>query len=728
VAAGIAWRALTTRRPERRSMEQRLAMVATAAAPLGAPVTIRWNSRQVPIVEAHSDNDLATGLGIVHAHLRLAQMELMRRVAHARIAETIGPLGIPLDRTILLMDLAHAVPAIQAMMPPDTLAWVEAFIRGINHQIAGTRELPYELRLLRIRPEPWTLAEFLTLSRLYCADVSWMIAARLLRARALSGDHWPTVWPRLLAGGAPGAFDEPGHPEASALSRGMRAGSNSAAIAGRLTAGGHAMIASDPHLGLSLPSPWLIAGMRSPGMHCVGLMLAGMPFVALGRNRHIAWGGTSLHAASSELVDVSSLPANGFSERVVTIKVRGAKPRALRLRTTRFGPVVTDGMLVRADRPLSLSWVGHRQSDEITAMLGVARAETFAQFNTALDGFAVPGQTMIFASAPGGVGRRVAAHMPRRPQALPDDIFVSPGNAWDMDDSAQGPDMPRSSDPADGIVASANDQPAPGAVTLGFFFASGDRAARLRALLTCDRPVTEADLHALQRDTYHARALAMRDSLLPALAGVDQDFVAMFASWDGTYAPGSTGALAYELLLGALVPALLSDASWAPYQAVWTTRLLLAEDIARLSPDDLRRAVRRVLPRVLRLRKRFGTWGHVHRYHPGHYFSALPCIGRRFRLPPFPAAGGGDSLLKTGHGLVSGIHNVSFGSGARHVSDLADQDANRFVLFGGQDGWLGSANFADQLPLWRDGRTMTVPMSEGAALRDFTHCTTLRPA
>ena len=66
--------------------------------------------------------------------------------------------------------------------------------------------------------------------------------------------------------------------------------------------------------------------------------------------------------------------------------------------------------------------------------------------------------------------------------------------------------------------------------------------------------------------------------------------------------------------------------------------------------------------------------------------------------------------MKSGHGLVAGPHEVSFGSMARQVSDMADPDANWFTLFGGQDGWLGSAAFADQVPLWRERRGIRMPL------------------
>jgi penicillin amidase len=65
---------------------------------------------------------------------------------------------------------------------------------------------------------------------------------------------------------------------------------------------------------------------------------------------------------------------------------------------------------------------------------------------------------------------------------------------------------------------------------------------------------------------------------------------------------------------------------------------------------------------------------------------------------------------------------------ARHISDLSDPDANWFVLFGGQDGWLGSAAFADQMPLWREGRAIRMPLRPATVAAEFPRVTLLRPA
>ena len=83
--------------------------------------------------------------------------------------------------------------------------------------------------------------------------------------------------------------------------------------------------------------------------------------------------------------------------------------------------------------------------------------------------------------------------------------------------------------------------------------------------------------------------------------------------------------------------------------------------------------------------------------------------------------------MKTAHGLTNKRHNARYGSVARHVSDMSDRDANYFALLGGQDGWFGSSNFADQVPLWREGQYINVPLAPETVRKSFTHRTILTP-
>lgn len=733
IAGSLLARGMVRPRPRPTTTTERLGMLPCHDLPVAAAVTIYWNDQQIPFIEASSDEDLAVGLGAVHAHLRLAQLEMMRRVAFGRVAELIGPLGIGIDHSVRLLDLARAVPEIIAGLPPATRRWVEGFLRGINHHLAHARELPHEFRLLGFRPEPWTLTEFFTVARLVAADVTWLVWPRLLRAReALGAAAWAKLWPLLLASGAPADLGGE-NAAADAIAANTRGGSNSAAVAAsrRGPAGRGAMIASDPHLGLALPNQWLIAGMKSPGLHAVGLMLPGVPAIALGRNPWVAWGGTSLHAASSELVDVSALPAAAFEERMETIRVRGSRVRQIRLRHTKFGPVVSDAPLLRSERPFAFRWVGHRASDELTALLGIARSRDWEGFRSALEGFAVPGQNMVFASAEGRVGHVIAAHLPRRPPGHPADLVIPPEAAWTLDAVAGGDEMPARVDPAEGFVASANDRPEGAPFPVGYFFAPPDRVRRIRALLGGSEAIAVETLRRLQQDVVQPGILPLRDFLLGALGQAAPPRAAAFraalAGWDGSYDAHSSGALAFEMLFGHLVRQLWRSPAIAPYQAVWTTRLLLGAALRALPPGELQRALPPAVRRAVAGFRRYRRWGAVHRIRPSHMLARVPLFGRRYALADFAAAGGNDTLNKTAHGLVRGRHTVRFGACARHVSDLADLDANQFVLLGGQDGWIGSANFADQTALWQRGGYITVPMRIETIRRCFRHVTILQP-
>ena len=170
-------------------------MVPREKAPLEKPVTIRWDDHQIPFIEANTDHDAATALGIVHAHLRLGQLEVLRRLSHGRLAEMVGAVGIDIDRQLRALDPGRAVPDMLAMMPTASRDWLEAFASGINHQLMRTRRLPPEFAQFALQREPWTTADVLAVGRLMSADVNWLVWLRLLQFR---GDpDWPALWCKL---------------------------------------------------------------------------------------------------------------------------------------------------------------------------------------------------------------------------------------------------------------------------------------------------------------------------------------------------------------------------------------------------------------------------------------------------------------------------------------------------------------------------------------------------
>src|SRR4051812_21567110 len=123
----LAWAAPLVWPRARVTVAERLRSFPSHLIPVAAPVEIRWNEHLVPFVEAKSDRDLATALGLVHAHLRLAQMELLRRVAWGRLAEALGIAALPIDRAVHAIGITRAMPAIVERLPVGTRDWLQGF-------------------------------------------------------------------------------------------------------------------------------------------------------------------------------------------------------------------------------------------------------------------------------------------------------------------------------------------------------------------------------------------------------------------------------------------------------------------------------------------------------------------------------------------------------------------------------------------------------------------------
>jgi penicillin G amidase len=720
-AAGLLARALGQARPREMDVAARLASLPRSA-PVARPVTIHWDAHQIPFIEAESEADLAVALGVVHAHLRLAQMEMLRLLSQGRVAEVIGPLGVRLDHALRLFDFPRAVPAIIAGLSEGTLRWAEGFIAGVNAVIAAGK-LPREYALLGFRPEPWTLEDLFAAARLAAADVSWLIYGRLLATRAgLKDDEWRALWPVLVASALPAEAEDDA---AAAMSAFARQGSNAAVVGGARSRSGAGMLAADPHLSVALPNVWIAASFRAPGLHAAGLMPAGFPIIGIGRNESIAWAGTNLHAASSDLFDASDLP---IRERRSVIRVRGGRARSVVLRDSPLGPIVSDGMMLRNRKPLALAWIGHRASDEMGAMLAVMRADGPDEFRAALAGFAVPGLNMLHAGRDGRIGHVLAAWLPLRRPAVPPDLVLGSdgGAAWQ--ETVGAAELPHRTDPAEGFLVSANDPPPKAEVLIGLFFSAADRARRMRRRLGGTGRLGLEELAALQQDVAAEGAPMVRDLLLARIGARQRRVGAVraLASWDGGYAAESEGALVFEVLLASLAARLEKRGRLKGAGAVWTARALLAAEIAAMPEATLRPHMAVAVAEAERARLRYRRWGAVHRMRLAHQLARVPLLGRRFVYEEWAAGGGKETLNKTAHPPVRGRHSVSYGASARFLADLADADANRVVLLGGQDGWLGSDTFLDQASLWREGRYLDLPLRPETA-RGWPHHTVLMP-
>ncbi|WIM12665.1 MAG: hypothetical protein OJF58_003628 [Enhydrobacter sp.] len=715
-AAWLGMAAPRLPKPGSIGLAERLAALPVQDAPIGRPAIVRWNRHAVPFIEADDDGDLPVLIGIVQAHLRLGQMEMFRRVAAGRMSEMVGAAAIEFDRTVRIIGFARAVPEIQRNLPAATRTWVEAYVSGVNHVLVKA-PLPPEFGLFALEREPWTVADVLTLGRLYAFDNSWLVWLRLIGA--YGGPGWRELWDRISAHTAV--------PREAVLGVNNRSGSNAVAIAGRH--GGKPWIVADPHLGLTLPNNWIAMGYRAPGHRAVGLMIPGTPFMATGRNDWIGWAGTSLHAHVSELCDVSDLPVEQIEARPEKLRVRWGRPRTVAVRACATGPILSDSRFFRtaSGRTLALRWAGHAESDEVTAMLRLERARDWKGFRAALQGFAVPGLNMIYGDSEGHVGHALAAWIPRHRHS--NDLIAPGGGPWK--EFVRGDELPNWFDPANGFVVSANDRPRSGQV-IGRFFSPRGRADRLSELVGRMARPDLASCAELQRDVRSESAQRLAQLLCRALRvsgrlpSEHERCIALLAAWDGSYEEASRAAALFERLLFHVARRFYRDRVLAAYGASWAMRDLILHDLEAVPPEKLTLLVRQALRRSVRCRGN-ATWGELHRLRLDHALGGIPVVGRRYRFLDLPAGGGSDTVMKTSNPLAGGRHAVRFGSNARFIAGLSDIDEARVVLLGGQDGWFGSANFLDQVELWRRGAYLRLPLSGKAVEIEFPIVTAFAP-
>lgn len=731
------------------TFNKRLQAFPTEGLPVEQPVEVRWSDRMVPFITAATDGDAAFTLGLVHAHLRLGQMVLARQVSQGRISEMAGPWTTDIDAAIRAFDFGRAAPEILAAMPPESRFWLDRYVAGINHYAGQLEDWPHEFAVGDLEWEPWRPEDTITIGRVSGIDINWGVWVSLLqledqdlRARILARVDALSKGGKATFGDSDATFSGlKALEQVIALGEAVgKSGSNSIVIAPARSESGAALIANDPHLGFMMPNIWLIAGLRSPSYHVVGMMVPGTPIFGFGRTPHLAWGGTNLRATTSELVDVTGLPDDQIETIEHDIGVRFWFDETWKTRNTEYGPIVTGiTELFGETQDFAINWVGHRPTDEITALLGATRARNFAEFRSAMKDFALPPQTFLVATRDGDIASMIATTVPLRPENDALRVIASPERSGQhFQRLVAGDALPFEINPPSGALASANNRPTPDeTIPYGGIFPQDQRIRRIVQLLASRETWSAEALMDLQMDTVSLLSLelveATRDRMIAvALANpAYAEAVGLMIEWDADYTIDSRAAPVFEAFANAFLPevstALGLEDEYAVYTRLGRDRRLILDDLSGLDDAGWDKALAAGLVDAAEVAERGTKWGDIHRMTVGHTLSRAPVLGSRYIEREFAVPGTRETIFKTSHDQTNEKHRSTFGAQSRHVSDMADPDANHFVLFGGQDGWIGSPAFSDQVALWQAGKLVQVPMMPEAVAEAHPFVTVLKP-
>jgi penicillin amidase len=229
----------------------------------------RWG---IPRIVAGRRDELWLGFGCAMAQDRLFQLDYLRRKGLGRLAEVLGPGGLPTDLVARTVGLNRIARDELGRLPGETRAILEAYSAGINAWIEQCGDgLPIEFALLDYRPEPWSPVDSLAIEvefRWYLTGRFPVIVAPELARRVL-GDG--SLYRDHLLGEADGEAIVPSEAYAdlprdpAARPHGMvgqttgdpdGTGSNNWVVAGRHCLSGRPMVASDPHIAFAAVSCW----------------------------------------------------------------------------------------------------------------------------------------------------------------------------------------------------------------------------------------------------------------------------------------------------------------------------------------------------------------------------------------------------------------------------------------------------------------------------------------
>ena len=650
----------------RRAELPRLERVALPG--LTTPVDVAFDDRSVPHIFAATEEDAYRALGYVVARDRLFQLELQTRATAGRLSELLGPVVLSLDREQRALGLAASADRAFQNLSPESPAGraTAAYAEGVNGWIdhLTQADLPLEYRLLNARPMRWEPRYSLYLTR----RMGWTLAYQTedLRRRrvaelvgpaaadALFPANSPVQEPIQPGGGEYPRYDWRRIPAPNAASRvsgrvggwagrefgaeggsalpGDGVGSNNWAVAPARSATGHALLAGDPHLDLSLPSIWyeahlVVTGSERPAdpptrrpapLDVYGVTIPGAPGTVIGFNRDVAWSMTNTDAdaldyyaeAFDDLKQPTRYRLDGawvpLESRVEV--VRGRYDEVLATDTIYFthrGPVIDPH-----GKPLSIRWTVLEAGGETAALLLAAGASSTPEWMERTRGFEAPAQNLLAADRQGNIAIRSTGRFPFRPgDGAGTRVRDGTTRRSDWLESWPVTKYPQAMNPRRGYLSSANQQPLDprtDATYLGYDWTAPARALRINALLRADSSVTVEDIRRWQTDQGSESA----DLFVPYFLGVGttgttgtageagkagaagrqvggstapDSAAALLANWDRRYAKDSKVAVLFDLAMGRL-----AELTWdeleppgAPGRRVATPRNVMLAELLR---------------------------------------------------------------------------------------------------------------------------------------------------
>jgi penicillin amidase len=721
-------------------------------------------------IQAENNQDLFFGLGMVHAHDRLWQMDYQRRIAAGSLAEILGQDAVSSDVFLRTLGLYRSAESAYENLSPETKEIVDSYTAGINAYLDLDRELPSEFQILGYEPESWSPVDVLATSKLLSLSSSRNFQTELFRVQLLSHglsfDRILEIFPSYqgdvttlkpediakipgLSSTSPLASEElPSFENVDIPDESLKmledleqslsvfsSASNVWAVSGDRTTTGKPFLANDPHRDLTIPSGWYLVDLQSPEFSAIGASFPGLPGIGVGHNDRISWGITNSQADVQDLYvpietpDKTGYIYNGqfqpYEVRQETIQVKGGGEIVIPVRETVYGPVISDALGI--PQPLSLKWVSLSETDgTIETLVKVNQSQNWQDFTEALESYTTPAQNFVYADVDGNIGYFMPGLLPIRQPGHTGLVPVPGTGQFDWQGFVPFDQLPQVLNPESGFIVSGNNRIAPSEYPyyISSEWAEPYRAERITKLITEKDELSLKDMRAIQLDQV---SLLYRDfrpileSLKPILEGLDplpKKAIARLNSlldWDGKITVNSRKATIFESWYSKLleIPAsIVGDAIlFLEPMPRFLLKVLQEGDPAC---GDAETCLAKAAELFVEVTDSFGSnvprWGEIHQATFEH-----PVLPISEQVPY-----GGDRYTVNVGLYDPNTFEMDFGAGYRQIIDLSNLEKSVYITAPGQSEQTDSAYFDNLLGLWQDGKYLPMLTEDFPVARQIT--------
>lgn len=741
---------------------------------LQEPVQIDYDGFGVPTIRAEYRNDAFFAEGFVHAQNRFSQMDLSRRIAAGELAALVGPTLVARDQMVRGYRLRSIAQEVVAQMSEADRTTLDTYSAGVNAGLNDLTIAPPEYTILQTEPEPWkpedTVLVMLAFAMLL-EDSGQTESANAAMFRALPEELREYVYSPIARNDAPirqlearrpslprippreviSLRDLPPAPPTIDPNRDdedhgdgeLSPGSNNWVVTGSRTQDGRAILASDPHLGLTLPIAWYRIRLIWPGRDLVGISIPGIPGITMGSNGHVAWGFTNLTGDLTDLIEVRVDPDDAsryqtedgwepFGEVIETIDVQGGEPVELRLKTTRWGVVNARFMDEKGiERPAVTEWFALHPELINLDLFDIENAKTTEEAIEALQGWHGPPQNAVVADADGKIGYTVTGFLPSRPGQ----DGRAPYGLWDGGVSFTQRDQgtrPVAMNPAEEFLLTANNRTVGPRLArqLGYAWANPARAKRIEDVLATTTDTTEEEMLALQMDPTTVGLDSWKAIILQAIPEDEEDPTLQSAreaivTWNGRADTDQVGITVLDRARRAMLDELSQGvAAWAREEGLGDFEdayvheepyLRVIEDespnwLPQGEAEDWRTWVRQHVRDVVN-QGSLVPWGEVNQVTIASPLASMApdAMARMLKIEAGP---------QSGYWNAPKVMGSSFGASARMVVSPGHEEDGIMLIPGGQSGNPFSPHYRSLNSSWIEGKPL--PLLPGDTAATFT--------